>query len=382
MAWRVPLADVDFNQNEYDAVLDVLKSGWLTMGAKTQMFEEAFAKYLGAKHAFAVTNCTAGLHLALAALNVGPGDEVIVPSLTFVATSNAVLYSGATPVFADITSLEDLTISPEAIEKLITERTKAIIIMHYGGYACDLTAIMAIAKKHNLKVVEDTAHAVGASFDGKKLGCWGDLGCFSFFPNKNMTTAEGGMVITNSDALAEKIVLLRSHGMTSMTWDRHKGHASSYDVVELGFNYRIDEIRSALGLAQLEKLADNNALRIQLTEAYRSMIEENVPEITVPFASYRGISSCHILPVLLPAEADRGKFMNEMKSRGIQTSIHYPPIHQFTYYRNQVSKKTNLPITEIAASREVTLPLYPKLSLDDIEYVAISAKESISISMQ
>lgn len=382
MAWRVPLADVDFNQNEYDAVLDVLKSGWLTMGAKTQMFEEAFAKYLGAKHAFAVTNCTAGLHLALAALNVGPGDEVIVPSLTFVATSNAVLYSGATPVFADITSLEDLTISPEAIEKLITERTKAIIIMHYGGYACDLTAIMAIAKKHNLKVVEDTAHAVGASFDGKKLGCWGDLGCFSFFPNKNMTTAEGGMVITNSDALAEKIVLLRSHGMTSMTWDRHKGHASSYDVVELGFNYRIDEIRSALGLAQLEKLADNNALRIQLTEAYRSMIEENVPEITVPFASYRGISSCHILPVLLPAEADRGKFMNEMKSRGIQTSIHYPPIHQFTYYRNQISKKTNLPITEIAASREVTLPLYPKLSLDDIEYVAISAKESISISMQ
>ena len=277
--WKVPLADLDLGEEEIAAVTKVLRSRWLSMGPVTEEFEQHFASYIGVKHAFAVTNCTAALHLAHLALGAGPGDTVICPSLTFVATANAIRYTGASPVFADITSADDLNISPDDIEAKIDETTKGICVVHYGGYPCDMERIMHIARLHQLYVMEDVAHAPGAAcwFSGnengksvlKNCGSIGDIGCFSFFSNKNMTTGEGGMITTNSDTLAKKIRLLRSHGMTSLTWDRDKGHSFSYDVVEVGYNYRIDEVRSALGLTQLKKLDSNNAKRAEIENLYR-----------------------------------------------------------------------------------------------------------------
>jgi dTDP-4-amino-4,6-dideoxygalactose transaminase len=376
MNWAIPLSDIDFGPEETAAVLNVLESRWLTMGGVTQAFESEFSAYVGVKHSLAVTNCTAALHMACLAIGLGPGDEVILPALTFVATANAVRYTGATPVFADVTSELNLNISPDSIEQHITSRTRAIIPVHYGGYPCDMPRIMEIARKHKLFVIEDDAHAIGSELDGRKLGNWGDIGCFSFFSNKNMTTGEGGMLTTNDDDFAEKLRLVRSHGMTSLTWDRHKGHAWSYDVVDLGYNYRIDEIRAALGRVQLGKLDVNNARRRSLTQQYRKALQNLTPEITVPFGNHPGISSAHIMPVLLPAGTDRTRFMESMKAHGIQTSIHYPPIHHFTAYQ----KITNslLPITENLAEREVTLPLYPALSDADVVLVTKTILEVLS----
>ena len=270
MDWQVPLSDIDLGDAEIEAVTRVLRSRWLSMGPVTQQFEAAFAAMCGSKHAFAVSNGTTALHLAYAALGLGPGDEVIVPALTFVATANAIRYTGATPVFADVTSLDDLTISPADIATKIGPRTRAIAVMHYGGYLCDMDAIAALARQHGLAVVEDACHAPGASYKEHGAGTLGDVGCFSFFANKNLATGEGGMVTTNRDDLAERIRLLRSHGMTTLTWDRHRGHAASYDVVATGFNYRLDEIHSALGLAQLGKLSANNRRRADLAGQLRA----------------------------------------------------------------------------------------------------------------
>ena len=378
MTWKYPLADIDFGAEEAAKVQNVIESRWLTMGAVTQSFEQAAAGYLGVKHAIAVTNATAGLHLACCALNISPGNEVIVPSLTFVATSNAILYTRGVPVFADITSLDDLDISPRSIEESITEHTRAVIVMHYGGYACDMDRILEIAEKYHLHIIEDAAHAIGSELNGRKLGTIGEVGVYSFFSNKNMTTGEGGMVVTNDDELAKTIRLMRSHGMTSLTWDRHQGHAWDYDVVELGYNYRIDEIRAALGLVQLAKLEKNNQRRRELAALYRRLIHEQIPEIMVPFEHPRGTSAAHIMPILLPPEVNRVDFIEGMKSRQIQTSHHYPPIHKFTAYtRNQAIKQKELPITEHVTQREVTLPLFPALLDEDIAVIVEAVKESL-----
>lgn len=378
MTWKIPLSDIDFTSEESDAVLEVIESGWLTMGAVTGQFEGEFAEYTGARHAVAVTNATAALHLACVAAGIGPGDEVILPSLTFIATANAVRYTGATPVFADIESEKTLNISPDSIEANINERTRAIIVVHYGGYACDLTVIMDIAREHGLVVIEDAAHAIGSSLEKRMLGTWGQTGCFSFFSNKNMTTGEGGMIVTNDDELAERLRRLRSHGMTSVTWDRHKGHAWSYDVVDLGYNYRLDEIRSALGRVQLSKLDANNSRRRKLSSLYHEMLEELVPLVEIPFQGHPGISACHLLPVLLPEDIDRKQFMDKMKERGIQTSIHYPPIHHFTEYNKKWAFSPQpLPITEKVAAREVSLPLYPMLTDEDLVVVTQALSDTL-----
>jgi dTDP-4-amino-4,6-dideoxygalactose transaminase len=376
MDWQIPLADIDFDSREEAAVMEVIKSRWLTMGAVTQAFEEDFATYVGARHAIAVANGTAALHLACMGLGLGLGDEVIVPSLTFVATANAVRYTGAIPVFADIESEQDLDISLVSIEQKLTDKTRAIMVMHYGGYACDMPAIMKFAREHDLMVIEDAAHAIGSEIEGRKAGMWGEVGCFSFFSNKNMTTGEGGMVVTNDDATAEKMRLLRSHGMTSMSWDRHKGHAWSYDVVELGYNYRMDEIRAALGRVQLSKLEKNNQLRRELSTLYREHLEELIPTIVVPFSESRGVSACHLFPILLPVGYDRIRFMEHLKTNGIQTSIHYPPIHKFKTYSESVGAPYDLPMTENVASREVTLPLYAGLTNDQVAYVAQTVRSA------
>jgi dTDP-4-amino-4,6-dideoxygalactose transaminase len=367
---KIALSDIDFGEEETDEVIKVLKSKWLSMGEVTQEFEKKFAKLLGVKHAIAVANGTAALHLANLILGTKPGDEVIVPSLTFVATSNSVIYTGAKPVFADVENNDNFNISPESIKEKISNKTKGIIAVHYGGYPCDMKSIMDIASEHNLFVIEDAAHAPGAKINGKMLGTIGDIGCFSFFSNKNLVTGEGGMIVTNNNKIAEEIKRKRSHGMTSLSWDRHMGHAFSYDVTTLGYNYRTGNINSALGLCQLKKLERNNNIRKDLTNMYREGLG-NIDFLNIPFKNCEGSSSHHLFPILLDKKVDRAKFMEFLKNKGIQTSIHYPPIHLFSYYRNTFGfKEGMLPITEYIGKNEVTLPLHPLLKKEDVEYIS------------
>lgn len=380
--WQVPLADLDISHEEIEAVSKVLHSRWLSMGPITAEFEQRFADLVGAKYALAVTNCTAALHIAHLALGAGPGDTVICPSLTFVATANAIRYTGATPVFADICGPDDFNISTEAIEACIDTTTKGICVVHYGGYPCDMERILDLARRYQLYVVEDAAHAPGAAgwvrdaSGGSKVlqpcGSIGDIACFSFFSNKNMTTGEGGMLTTNDSALADKLRLLRSHGMTSLTWDREQGHSFSYDVVDVGYNYRIDEVRAAIGMVQLGKLAENNQIRGDLTNIYRERLSD-LDGISMPFKSHEGRSSYHLFPIVLPRADLRSYFMEYMKSRGIQTSIHYPPIHKFTNYRCQ-RQNTDLSHTEAVGAKIVTLPLYAALKKEHIDYVTSTIK--------
>jgi len=378
MEVRIPLSDMAYGEEEEQAALEVIHRRWLTMGSVTQKFESEFARSVGVKHALAVSNGTHALHLACLALGIGPGDEVIVPALTFVATTNAVLYCGAEVLFAEIIGQTELNISPEDIERRITPRTKAIMVVHYGGYPCRMPEILETAKHHGLAVIEDAAHAHGASLNGRALGTWGDVGCFSFFSNKNLATGEGGMLVTDRDDIAEKVRSLRSHGMTTLTWDRHQGHAYSYDVIALGNNYRIDEIRSAIGLVQLGKLSRNNARRKTITEHYREGLKGAAAfGIKLPFGNSPGIPAYHIFPMLLPEGVDRIKFMESMRKAGVQTSIHYPPIHQFTFYRQRYPQ-LSLPVTEKVAAREVTLPLYPGLHDEEVDWVLSSTAEALT----
>ena len=378
MSWKVMLADLSIGNEEREAVRRVLDSKWISMGPETEAFEAEFAEFLGARYAVAVSSGTAALHLSLLAVGIGPGDEVILPSLTFVATANTVLCVGATPVFADITSVKDWTIDPRQIETRITPATKAIMVMHYGGYPCSMDTIRAIADRHNLILLEDAAHAPGARYRDRPLGTWGSAGCFSFFSNKNLTTGEGGMVATNDEYVAKRLRLLRSHGMTTLTWDRHRGHSFSYDVVQPGLNYRIDEIRAALGRVQLAKLEENNRKRRGRAALMRTLLKHE-ELISLPFADeVLPLSSCHIFPILLERPEIRPAFMEHMKVAGIQTSIHYPPVHLFTAYRNgRFAGSNSLQVTEDVAGREVTLPLFPDMTNEQVEIVAAEACKQI-----
>lgn len=359
MNWRVPFYDLQLNDAEKNAAVAVIESNWLTAGPKIAEFETAFSHAIGNTEAVAVSSATAGLHLSLIALNIGPGDEVIVPSLTFVACANAIRYVGATPIFADITSEDDWNISVRDIEKKITPRTKAIMVVHYGGYACDMTAITALCSAKKLKLIEDCSHAPLVKYNGQSLGTFGDTGCFSFFSNKNLTTGEGGMVISKHADIAARLRVLRSHGITTSTYQRFKGHAHGYDVADLGYNYRLDEIRAAIGIEQLKKQTNFTAARKNRAERYRTLLAEKLPQIRAPFSRYAGESAYHIFPVLLPASADRDQVMNALKEAGIQTSIHYRPIHSFTSYAGYTA---DVPITNSIASRILTLPFFPTLS--------------------
>jgi len=375
MKWKVTLSDLNFDQRERKMVDRVIRSKWLTMGETVERLEKEFADFIGSKHAIAVSSGTAALHLAMRALNIKPGHEVIVPSLSFVASANAILYVGAKPVFVDISGLNDFNLSCDDLEKKITLKTKAIVVVHYGGYLADMEQIKKIARKHKLSIIEDSAHAIGANLSSKMAGTIGDVGCFSFFSNKNLATGEGGMVVTDDDQLAKKLRLLRSHGMTSMTLNRHRGHVYTYDVVELGYNYRMTEISAALGILQLKKLSQANKRRKVLTDLYVSNLKEAFG-LSIPFKEYPRNSSYHLFPILLNKNVNRKKFMELLKKEGIQSSIHYPPIHKFSYYRrNLKGRQTKLPMTEYVGAHEVTLPLHPLLEKEVVIFVCDKIKK-------
>ncbi|MBS0576711.1 MAG: DegT/DnrJ/EryC1/StrS family aminotransferase [Proteobacteria bacterium] len=376
MNWKVQLFKLNYDQREADAVADVIRSGWLTMGERTVEFEREFATYLGENtKAAAVANGTAALHLALLVLEIGVGDEVIVPAQTFVADINAVMLVGAKPVMADCTSFEDWNMDPADIERKITAKTKAVMIVHYAGVPCDMDAIVALCARHDLKLIEDCAHAPGARYKGRCVGTFGDIGCWSFFTNKNLSVGEGGMVTTRSDELDRALRYLRSHGMTTLTLDRHKGRAVSYDVVRPGLNYRIDEMRAALGLVQLAKLDGANAARKRIVDAYRRELG-GLARVSLPFPDREDrVCSSHIFPILLAEGIERLKIVESLKNEGIQSSIHYPAIHHFSAYSGMELGST--PIADEVARRELTLPLYPDMTEADVRVVVSSLRNAL-----
>jgi dTDP-4-amino-4,6-dideoxygalactose transaminase len=375
--WRITLADVSIGESELAAVEEVLRSGWLSMGPVTERFERAFAEVVGAPEALAVTNGTAALHLAAAALGLGPEDEVICPSLTFVAAAAAMRQTGAHVRLADSTSLDDFCLDPAEIARLAGPRTKAVVVLHYGGHAADMGEITAAARERELLVIEDAAHAVGGTLDGTACGTIGDAGCFSFFANKNVTTAEGGMVVFRDPEVAERARLLRSHAMTTLTWDRHRGHASDYDVVGVGFNYRIDELRAALGLVQLERLRELNDARARLAAAY----EESLRSLPLGWPGFgsRGTSAFHLAPVVAASRAERDALREALRARGIQTSVHYPAVHRFSHYAEDGLR---LPVAEQIADRVLTLPLHPNLRTEEVGEVVAALEDALSAAQR
>lgn len=376
--WKIQLFELNYDDREEKAVSQVLKSRWITMGEKTKNFEENFAAFIGCKQLpTAVANCTAALHMALLALEIKQGDEVIISGLTFIADANVVKIVGAQPVIADVDSLDNWNVSAETIERRITNKTKAVMIVHYGGVPCDMDEIVALCESKNLPLIEDVAHAPGATYKGVKCGNFGNLAAFSFFTNKNLSVGEGGMVIAKTEELNQKIKFLRSHGMSTLTLDRHKGRAITYDVSQPGLNYRMDEMRAALGLVQLEKLELANAKRKKLTEHYHRLLGA-IPQIQIPFRNLGNKTSAyHIYPLLLSAEINREKLFHSLKEKGIQASIHYPSIKSFTAYKNEL-RDYDVPNCDIISDRELTLPLYPTLTSQQIEIVVENLKSALA----
>ncbi|MEC8147395.1 MAG: DegT/DnrJ/EryC1/StrS aminotransferase family protein [Pseudomonadota bacterium] len=380
MNWKVPFFDLSLGREEKEAVQSVIDSNWLTAGPKTEEFEKLFAQTVGGNTtAVAVSSATAALHLSLIAMDIGPGDEVILPSLTFVACANVIRYVGATPVFTDITSIDDWNISIADIERKITPKTRAVMPVHYAGYSCDMSSLNKLLEGKNIHILEDCSHAPLAKHFGEPVGTFGSSGCFSFFSNKNLTTGEGGMILTRSTEFANRVRMLRSHGITSSTYQRFKGHAYGYDVAELGFNYRIDEIRSAIGIEQLKKLKLYNQKRNKKVHKYRSMLLEKAPLVKIPFCEHKGDSSYHIFPVLIPGDDKlRNNIIRDLGNAGIQCSVHYRPIHTFTAYENSDAK---VPFTDQIGGSIISLPLFPEISDTQISEVvdklALALKENI-----
>lgn len=377
----MPLSDVPIDDELRAAVTETVDSGWWSMGPRVAEFEAAFADFVGVESAFAVANGTAALHLALLAIECGPGDEVVLPSLNFVAAANTIGHTGATPVFCDIQGDDDLNLDPADVEAAVGPQTKAIVVLHYGGFPCDMGAVRELAENKGIDIVEDAAHAPGAVWRGERCGALGRIACFSFFSNKNMPVGEGGMLVTANGELAESLRLLRSHGMTTLTWDRHRGHASSYEVVQPGFNYRLDELRAAMGLVSLARLDDENAARRRIALRYRDALQDE--SVTLAFGDRLGdvSSSHHLVVVLLPSGVSRDAVRAELAGKRVQTSVHYPPIHRFAAYREAAAGRP-LPRTDEVESRLLTLPLFGHLTDDQVELVTTSLLEAVGAQLR
>jgi dTDP-4-amino-4,6-dideoxygalactose transaminase len=375
----IPLFDVRLSSEEIEAVADTLRSGWLTQGPRTEAFEQAFAAHLGVRHVVALSSCTAALHLAYLAAGVGPGDEVIVPAITFVATANAARYCGARPVLADIVGPHDLGIDPAGVEALLTDRTKAVCAVHYAGYPADLEELSRLCERHGVALIEDAAHSPSARTRdaSRSLGTVGLAGAFSFFSNKVLSCGEGGALATDSDEVAELARSLRSHAMTSGTWDRHRGRSATYDVTGLGFNYRMDEPRAALLAARLLGLEDDIAARRRIVRRYRAALADR-DGVVVPYEDHEvELSSCYVMPIVLENPKLRDPLRRDLLERHrVQTSVLYPAIHEFSAYAGEAHAM--LPQSEFVARAEITLPLYPDLAEADQDRVIAAFLETLA----
>lgn len=359
------------NDEDKEAVFNALKSRWLTGGPKAIEFEELFAKYINVNYAVSLNSCTAALHLAMRALNIGSGDEVIVPVFTFAATANAPLFCGAKPVFADVDE-KTFNISPQSIIGKISKKTRAIIVVHYGGQPCDMKEIMEIAEDHKLYVVEDCAHALGATYMGKKIGNIGTIGCFSFYPTKIITTLEGGMLVTDDENIAKRVRILREHGMTRAAIEREKEATWYYDVVDLGYNYRLNEVQAVLGISQLKRINDINRLRVKVANRYTERLKQ-IEGIITPYVASNRTHMYHLYAIKVAEEKfgiSRDKLFIELSKKKIGLSVHYTPLHLLTFYRNLLHHKTGeFPAAERVYKEVLSLPIFPIVKEDQINQV-------------
>jgi dTDP-4-amino-4,6-dideoxygalactose transaminase len=375
--WIVPLTNVTISEQDVEAVLDCLRSGWLTMGPRTASFERALEQWTGARNAVAVSSGTAALHLASLAAGLGPGDEVIVPAFTFVASAGGPRYTGARPIFCDVISPEEFNLDPADVERRITPRTKAVVAVHFCGYPARVTELAELCDAHGLTLIEDCAQAIGARVDeqGNQVGTTGALGAFSFFSKKQLCVGEGGMVSTADEALAERVRLLRSHAMTSSTWDRHRGHDPAYDIVDIGYNFRLDEPRAALGLSRLSRLRDSLEVRRAAVRAYRERLA-GIPGIELCFDEQAVERSSHFaFPVLLPDMRARDAFRESLRESGIQTTW-YPALHTLSAYRGEVPAG-GLPNATAAGERHCALPLNATMTLEEVDTVVDAVRRAL-----
>ncbi|MBI5155426.1 DegT/DnrJ/EryC1/StrS family aminotransferase [Candidatus Poribacteria bacterium] len=378
MEWKVPLTTTTIGAEEEAAALRVLRRGWLSMGPEVEAFEHEFAQALGCNFAVATANATDGLALAYDAMAVAPGDEVIMPALTFVASMNVAFRRNAAPVLVDVESEDDLTMSVRDLESKLTSRTRLIVTMPYGGFAPRMDEIMSLARNRRIPVLEDACHGILGTYKSQHLGTMGAAGVFSFYGNKNMTTGEGGMLVTNERAIAERVRLMRNHGMTRTTFEHYQGATGDYDVRVAGHNFRMDELRAAVGREQLRKLPEANRRRAEVAAAIRDRITDRIPEARFPFHEFtRGQSSHHLLVMLLPPEVDRTAFMRTLAARGVQTSIHYKPLHRFSHTAGMWQDLPGLPVLEGIEKQLVTLPLGPGFTEEQITLLVNAVADAI-----
>jgi len=360
---------------EINEVIDTLKSDWITTGPKTKKFEEKFCDYTGAKNAVAVNSCTAGLHISLAAHDIGPGDEVITSPYTFAATINVIIHTGARPVLVDINK-NTFNIDENLIEEALSPRTKAIIPVHFAGYPCNMDKIKNIAEKKHLIVIEDAAHALGAKYGNQKIGTIGDTTCFSFYATKNITTGEGGMITTNSEKIAEKMRIMSLHGISKDAYKRYSSEGSwFYEILCPGFKYNMTDIQASMGIHQLEKLDLMQARREEIARKYSEKLR-HISEIRIPSIPDTITHAWHLYPLLIHTElltVDRAQFIEALRAENIGASVHFIPIHLHPYYQHYYSDRTmDLQNSEYVYRREISLPLFPAMSDQDIEDVISS----------
>jgi dTDP-4-amino-4,6-dideoxygalactose transaminase len=375
LSWEVPLTDVQMEAEDLEAVADCLRSGWLTMGPRTAAFEAAVAEWTGSPFAVAVSSGTAALHLACAALGLGPGDEVIVPAFTFLATAHAPRYVGAVPVLADVVSAEEPNLDVADVARKLTPRTRAVIAVHMCGYPADVEALRALCTEHGLFLIEDAAQALGARVHGGLAGTAGELGCLSFFSKKQLCLGEGGMVLTADEQHAARVRLLRSHAMTSGTWDRHRGHEDSYDVMDIGFNFRLDEPRAALGLSRLPRVTDAIAHRRTVVRSYRERLG-GLDGVRLMWDDAAVEAASHFtFPILFDTAGARAQARNVIAAHGVQTT-RYPVLHELTEYAGY-ARYGSLPNAEAAADRHLALPLSSHTTPEEIGLVIDAVRAAL-----
>ncbi len=375
----LPFSPPDIGQAEIDEVVDSLRSGWITTGHKVRRFEQQFADQVGAPQAVALNSATAGLFLALKALDIGPGDEVITTPYTFAATVNVIIHAGATPVLADVRG--DFNIDPAAVAAAVTTRTRAVIPVHFAGRPCDLDAIGGIAQRHGLAVIEDAAHAIGAECRGRRIGTIGTATVFSLHAVKNVTTAEGGMVTTGDRSLADRIRVMALHGMDKDAWKRFApGGSWRYDIVELGYKHNMMDLQAAIGIHQLARLEHFHRRRLEIVRRYRTGLGD-LPELTLPDSAVDGRHAWHLYPVLADCgrlAVGRDRMIELLAEENISVNVHYVPVHRFSYYRERFGfRDGDFPVAEGLSDREITLPLYTRLTDGDVDDVIAAVRRTI-----
>jgi dTDP-4-amino-4,6-dideoxygalactose transaminase len=367
----LPFHRAPIEEEEIAGVVEVLRSGWLTTGPRVREFEWAFARYVGAGHALAVNSCTAALHLALAAIGLSAGDEVILPTMTFAATGEVVLYFSARPVLIDCEE-HSFHLDPKKIEQAVTPRTRAILPVHYGGSACDMDRILEIARRHNLKVIEDAAHALPARYNGRVVGTLGDITCFSFYATKTLTTGEGGMAVTNCEEYAERMRILTLHGISRDAWKRYTAEGSwRYEILEPGFKYNLTDLAAAIGLAQLAKCDAMQARRAAVADRYTRALQ-GCDAFELPASPAQGQHAWHLYVIRvnpLALRILRDRVIEELKERGIGTSVHFIPLHLHPLYQTLGYRAGQFPFAESHFERAISLPIYPTMTDDDVDRV-------------